>query len=78
MNLLNNLKRNKMKTALEWLVENMNIEVDFFELQRLKKVFEQAKELEKQQIKNAFTDGITGDSNTIDSEQYYNETYKTK
>jgi hypothetical protein len=61
------------QTAIEWLVENMDIKVDFFELERLRKVFERAKEMEKNQIIDAknSVDNITG-------EQYYNKTFREK
>jgi hypothetical protein len=46
-------------------------------------VFEKAKEMEKQQIEDAFCDGVDDEyehhiSNTLrkNSEQYYNETFK--
>jgi hypothetical protein len=38
--------------------------------------FEQAKQMEKEQIKSAWYDGISG-GQCGDSEQYYNETYDT-
>lgn len=66
-----------MKTAIEWLL---------FELSKNgllpdgipMNVHNKAKEMEKQQIIDAYKDGVTGDSNTSNSEQYYNETFKTK
>jgi hypothetical protein len=46
------------------------------------KVFEQAKEIEKEQIKDAFTDGCIGELYELNayytSEKYYNKTYNVK
>jgi hypothetical protein len=70
-----------MKTAVEWLLEELpKVYVEHRHL-----VIEQAKELEKQQIidarVNGMCNGIDIGSNTIDydltstHEQYYNETF---
>jgi hypothetical protein len=58
-------------TAVEFL-ESKIFGTDTFSLSE---VFEQAKEMEKQQIENAFTDGVTGDSGAVNPEQYYKETF---
>lgn len=64
---------NKNLTAVEWLIEFIQdhcIRID-------EKVIEQAKSIEKEQIKNAFDDSElhnTGNDNC--SEIYYNEIYK--
>ena len=66
------------KTAVEWLIEMLteynylNKDADHY--------FEQAKELEKEQIIDAIFFGIHLEYNNIDSpleraEQYYNETF---
>ena len=62
------------KTAIEWLIIQMhthwtNEDVNFQTL------IEQAKEMEKEQIEDAYRFGIQ-DEYVIGSEQYYNETYK--
>lgn len=59
------------KTAVEWLYElSKKRELDKFDLQ-------QAKEMEKEQIVNAYNDcEWTGDHE--DGEQYYNETFKSE
>ena len=73
----------KKQTAVEWLEKHLNV---YFNkkmessLWKIKQKFEQAKEMEKQQIKNAYQEG-DGDEyyleeNKIWAEQYYNETYK--
>jgi nucleosome binding factor SPN SPT16 subunit len=43
---------------------------------RLKETYEQAKEIEKEQHRKTYHQGLN--SNFQDFEQYYNETYKTK
>jgi hypothetical protein len=62
-----------MKTAVEWLVYvvQSNIAPNYIP----KEIVEQAKEMEKEQIKNAWLNSLTkGDFNSAD--EYYNETYK--
>ena len=66
-----NLNQNKMKqTAVEWFYQRI-LSKD------IKAVFEQAKELEKEQIIKAVYDsmGTNIDPNMGRAEQYYNETY---
>jgi len=68
-------------TAVEWFFENLNshkIEANANEL------FQQALEMEKQQIKNAWLNGHKSNmiqplddiKYQLDFEEYYNETYK--
>jgi len=70
----------KQQTAVEWLVEQFQKTFsEYIKLNPDWEVIEQAKEMEKQQIKNAYQEG-DGDEyyleeNKIWSEQYYNETY---
>ena len=61
------------QTAVEWLEFRYKNNINLTQGD-----FEQAKEMEKQQIENAFTDGVTGDSGAVNPEQYYNETFKNK
>jgi hypothetical protein len=73
------MSNNKQQTAVEWLIQNHfggieNCTPDF----RVK--IEQAKEMEKEQIKNAFWNGdntdCTSEQNIKDfAQQYYNKTY---
>ena len=68
----------KEKTAVEWLVDVLsNYDSKMIEL--FNKEIEQAKQMEKQQIVEAF---IGWDSDTEDNlevgEQYYNETFKSE
>jgi hypothetical protein len=60
------------KTAVEWLIEELK---GVYESDYLNKLVQQAKEMEKEQIKNAWLNSLTkGDFNS--AEQYYNETFK--
>lgn len=71
------------QTAIEWLFLKMNVirlehdmgMLDDFEfISSQNGVFKKAKEMEKQQIKDAF---IKGENAIImDAEEYYNETYE--
>jgi hypothetical protein len=70
------------ETAIEWLVDELGL-VEYEGLQQpewIKHLIEQAKEMEKQQIIDAWTDGkycntIGNEINYEDGEQYYNETF---
>ena len=62
------------KTAVEWLVNELKESIGLKDLHAIEK----AKQMFEQQIRNAYKDGITGDSNTSNDEQYYNETFKSK
>ena len=63
------------KTAVEWLIEMFNI--TNVKLSHHTLIIEQAKEIEKEQIKNAWLNSLTkGDYNS--SEEYYNETFNKK
>ncbi len=73
---------NQKITAVEWLVEELNIDIEF-RLKNLKEVLEQAKEMEKEQIIDAYQNGgidgqvfaLTRKRNIENGEQYYNETF---
>jgi hypothetical protein len=58
------------QTAVEWLAQQM------MHPQIFNPYIEQAKEMEKQQIKDAYIEGYSSNLNAGDSEKYYNETYK--
>jgi hypothetical protein len=63
------------QTAVEWLVYvvQSNIAPNYIP----KEIVEQAKEMEKEQIKNAWLNSLTkGDYNS--AEEYYNQTYKSE
>jgi hypothetical protein len=61
-----------MQTSIEWLWEQIPFE--FTSKRSAFEVFEQAKEMHKQEIKDAHQDGYQSISNQ--SEQYYQETFK--
>ena len=64
-----------MKTAVEFLEEIIYGEQEF----SLSEVFEKAKEMEKQQIVEAYNEGVyLAMTPSKTSEKYYNETYKNK
>ena len=71
------------QTAVEYLIENL-IKLGYLhsknygQSNNVKKVIEQAKEMEKNQIINTFKDAQVFKvmNNEIRAEQYYNETYK--
>jgi hypothetical protein len=65
-------------TAVEWLISKLPIVNDNDPY--LAELIEQAKEMEKQQIIDAYNQdlyiGLTGYRSFKDGEQYYNETFK--
>jgi sulfatase maturation enzyme AslB (radical SAM superfamily) len=75
-----------MKTAVEWLVEqmkkcNMTVSVHNTSHQNVMdfyKAIEQAKEMEKEQICDAYRLGWINYLPNTDSEQYYQETFKSE
>lgn len=76
------MKANKQQTAVEWLLDNLisdpYSEEDF---EHNKECWIKAKEMDKQQIIEAFWNGDNTDclseQNTKEfAEEYYNETYK--
>jgi len=81
---LNNLKRNNM-TAVEWLIEQLEWDdskiARVIGLKKYNQVVSQAKEMEKQQIIDAYDEGYgtrdafgdVTENNT--GEQHYTETY---
>lgn len=70
-------------TAVDWMIEQMmlrkqqGLTVSFYDLEMFA---EQAKEMEKEQIINAFDMGFgrwnDGVENYLSAEQYYNKTFK--
>jgi hypothetical protein len=61
------------QTAVEWLVDKLEI----FATEQEMNIIEQAKEMEKEQIISAFIEGNLSDLG-CGSEQYYNETFKSE
>ena len=71
------LNQNKMKqTAVEYLVEQLK-ERGYAGEFPPHLLFEQAKEMEKEQVKDAYKFGLS-DEYVIGSERYYNETFKSE
>jgi len=69
----------KQQTAVEWLVEQLEVFVTLDEELTWDKLFQQAKQMEKEQIMDAHYQGYRNEIGTTEvSEQYYNETFKTK
>jgi hypothetical protein len=65
----------KQQTAVEWLQNCLNIHLSFEQKMQFEGLFQQAIEMEKQQIFDAWEDGCYSYF-TKNSEQYYNETFK--
>ena len=63
------------QTAVEWLIEELN-DNGFSHLDLATDIIEQAKEIEKEQIIDAFDEGNPNGFIIKCGEQYYNETYK--
>ena len=76
---LNNLKRNKIMTAVEWL-ENEFTKTNYLTENEFYMKFQQAKEMEKEQIIDAYVEGGRKGFNEFadDYEQYYEETFNKK
>jgi hypothetical protein len=65
------------QTAVEWLVKQLNEKIDFIPMDKwdeIRDIVQQAKAMEKEQIENAFENGMNA-VNIHNLEQYYNETY---
>jgi HEPN domain-containing protein len=62
------------QTAVEWLIEQWPI----LESQIPERILEQAKEMEKEQIIEAYIQGSISLTSKNDAEQYYKETYESK
>jgi hypothetical protein len=60
------------QTAVEWLIEKMHKNIEWIPVS----MQEQAKEMEKEQITEAFEDGNEQGFLCKEGIEYYNETYK--
>ena len=77
--------KDKNLTAIEWLISNLQKSKDWQrvlnEVSQMSTVqidlLEQAKEMEKQQIIDAWDNGCEDDGIIDNAEQYYNEIYKS-
>jgi hypothetical protein len=64
------------QTAVEWLEHILLIILNEEQLKQIAFSVEQAKEMEKQQIIDAYEDGYSDSDNTFKlNEQYYKETF---
>ena len=75
------------QTAVEWLHNQLHLNISLYqdEWQIIEGLMEQAKEMEKEQILESYKHGQNngymyrdGNSNIIQAEQYYNETFKSE
>jgi hypothetical protein len=66
------------QTAVEWLQDTWLNYPDLCSYDKIQEWFKQAKEMEKEQITNAWSDGKFESSGCIEVEQYYNETFKSE
>jgi hypothetical protein len=75
------MTNNKQQTAVEWFAKKvMHLDWKFSNQKEKEKIIQQAKEMEKKQIINAFSNGdntdCTSEQNIKDfAQQYYNKTY---
>ena len=73
---------NKQQTAVECLEDEINKVLSHLPVERemIKNLIEQAKQMEKEQMKNAYWYGEYDGHNGSDRnfEQYYNETFKSE
>ena len=74
------INQNKMKqmTAVQWLIEKLITENEVTLKGENYKLFELAKEMEREQIIDTFQDSriLSVTNNCSSGKQYYNETYK--
>jgi hypothetical protein len=73
------MTNNKQQTAVEWyhqqIVDRQNGNGDS---RSLDEIFQQAKEMEKQKLEDAWVEGFKNWNPSKTFEQYYNETYGGK
>jgi hypothetical protein len=63
-----------MKTAVDYIKEKLMCNEYWYENMTFDQIFEQAKEMEKEQIKNAWI-ATDNELQRIAAEEYYNRTY---
>lgn len=67
------------QTAIEWLIEKLDNNLDIKHSWRTKQYIEQAQKMEKKQIMDAYFDGgIDQPKTDEDCEQHYLETFKNE
>jgi len=67
------------QTAVEWLITKLSMEligeIPLHRWDEIREAVQQAKQMEKEQIKDAYYYDPNADDVKDDGEQYYNETY---
>ena len=63
------------QTAVEWLYETLWKQTDF---SLPNNILEKSKEMEKQQIMNAFEEGMFHNTSGLCPDEYYEETFKSE
>jgi hypothetical protein len=69
------------QTAVEWLLNEIDMQYPEINLRRKEWMVDKAKEMEKEQIERAYHQGVVNEVSiyyTPEAEQYYNETYGDK
>ena len=72
------------QTAVEWLVKELNKMIDFIPMDKwdkIRDIVQQAKEMEKEQIMQAYNDGkaaVINIKNNMSLEEYYDKTFKNE
>jgi hypothetical protein len=71
---------NKQQTAVEWLSEQFDSIVELYpsQFERVNRAIEQAKEMEKEKLEDAWVEGVKNWNPSKTFEQYYQETYGDK
>ena len=65
------------QTAVEWLIKQLNEKIDFIPMRKwdeIRDMVQQAKAMQKEQIKTAYWDGHQ-DALSMTPTEYFNETY---
>jgi hypothetical protein len=75
-------KNTQVQTAVEWLIYQLNTRQKPLDNSQIDELFEQAKEIEQQQIKDAVMYGLDEDGHTGDWKikfvnDYYDKTFKS-
>lgn len=68
------------QTAVDWLIEKLHRHsghIDILDVASLNNYWKQAKQMEKEQIQDAYWDGIFY-GEFLDGQEYYKETYEQK
>lgn len=72
----------KKQTAVEWLVKTINYQIDYIPIKHwdsIKDIIKEAKEIEKEQIEQAYKQGMfASEIDMARPKKYYNETYGSK